>query len=93
MLRLSCLLLTLFYLAASAFAQEDLLAQRFKLLDTNRDGKLSMEELKAQPLIYNRLKGADANQDGFLTLEEIRNFMQPMKPGSADVSKPAPVRE
>ncbi|HMP17879.1 MAG TPA: redoxin domain-containing protein, partial [Gemmatales bacterium] len=55
--------------------------------------KLIKEELKAQPLIYNRLKGADANQDGFLTLEEIRNFMQPMKPGSADVSKPAPVRE
>lgn len=74
-------------LAAAVQAQPDLIAARFKQLDTNGDGKLSAEELKDHPVLQARLKGADKNADGFLTLEEVRAHLgQP----ASNAKDPAP---
>ena len=59
-----------------AFAAPDpieLLEQRFKLLDLDKDGKLNAEEAKPVAIW---VAGADANKDGLLTMDEIRDSIQ-----------------
>ena len=51
----------------------EFLEQRFKQLDLDHDGKLSVEEAKPVALW---VIGADANKDGLLTMEEIRDSIQ-----------------
>lgn len=89
------LLMTLLTTSA-LMGQRDLIMSRFKQLDTNGDGKLSGEELKAAPQVMNRLKGADRNSDGFLTLDEIlKHLASPaLTPKIGSESQPAaPIRE
>ena len=50
-----------------------MLEQRFKQLDLDGDGKLSVEEAKS---VEFWVAGADANKDGFFTMEEIRESIQ-----------------
>ena len=83
-------------LTAALQAQPDVIATRFKQLDTNGDGKLSADELKDVAQLQTRLKGADKNGDGFLTLDEVRAHLgQPaVKPKDPEpAAKPDPVRE
>ncbi len=58
-----------------SFAQDPvaIIEKRFKQLDTNQDGKLSVEEARSVEFF---VKGADANGDGFYTIDEIRNSLQ-----------------
>jgi outer membrane protein assembly factor BamB len=53
------------------------LAERFKQLDRNSDGKVSAEEM-ADPTLHKRL---DLNGDGFVTLEEARQAMVSWRAG------------
>jgi peroxiredoxin len=70
----SCFAVSIFFAAiASTFAARDpgeaFLEQRFKQLDADADGKLSVEEAKS---VAELIRGADTNKDGFFTLDEVR---------------------
>ena len=73
----------------------DLIEQQFKRLDKNGDGKLTADELKANPIIAKLLENADGDGDKMLTLDEVRLSLSSMllgkdpKPGS----KLEPVRQ
>jgi Ca2+-binding EF-hand superfamily protein len=63
-----------------AGASADALNKRlFELLDTNKDGKLSLEELKAGPAILAKL---DANDDEMLTADELMGNVGPADPST-----------
>ncbi len=64
------LLLTSCSIAADS--PPDLIEQQFKRLDKNGDGKLSAEELKANPLIARLLENSDTDGDKLLALDEVR---------------------
>ncbi|MGB6220426.1 alpha/beta hydrolase fold domain-containing protein [Haloferula sp.] len=76
--------LLLLFLAPAAFAQ----ANPFADLDTNKDGKLSTDELpkEARPFV----SMIDGNSDGFVTLEEFQqvaaNFIAPPPAQAPDAS-------
>ena len=46
-------------------------SQRFDQLDTNRDGRLSREEVGADPALAQRFEQMDVNKDGFLSRDEL----------------------
>jgi Ca2+-binding EF-hand superfamily protein/peroxiredoxin/mono/diheme cytochrome c family protein len=75
-------------LFAASPAKSDEIDTRFKQLDSNKDGKLSADELKDHPDLQKLLKGADKNSDGLLTIEEIRIHLGRPAP-KANESTPA----
>ncbi len=65
----------------------NLLQQGFQRGDANGDGKISVVELEAIPLLKAKLNGADKNGDGFITFEEFRAHLID---GAAPKPAPAP---
>lgn len=55
--------------------EDDLIARKFKELDTNKDGKLSAEELSKAPLLSGKLGEIDADGDEFVSLPELRDVI------------------
>ena len=52
--------------------------QLFKDLDTNKDSKISLKEVKGP--LKNDFKKIDLNKDGFLSKEEIKKAPKPKRP-------------
>lgn len=63
--------LILMMAAGMAFAQSDSDAPSFVQLDVNADGRISMEEAKADARVAERFPEADKDRDGHLSLEEF----------------------
>lgn len=73
---------------ASAQTDEQINAQ-FKLIDKNKDGKLSVDELKEHPEIAALLKGTDTDNDGLISMTEVRKHLG-KEPQSTDSLREAP---
>jgi Ca2+-binding EF-hand superfamily protein len=52
---------------------------RFQAMDSNRDGKLSYEEMQKNPEHRARFDKVDLNHDGGLTVDEMKQAHQEMK--------------
>jgi len=63
--------------------------QEFNFFDTNKDGKITLEELTAPSLkdAMIRFDNADANKDGIVTLEEENAAVAKAKKQEADAKK------
>ena len=89
---LSVLVTASFAMPASA-QQTGRLAERFRQLDRNDDGKLTPTEAR-QAAIF---KTVDANSDGFVTIEELREYYArrgraAKRASTASALEPAPRR-
>jgi len=64
--------------------------ERFKKLDTNGDGSLTLDEFKAGPMGKHEdiFKKMDANSDGKVTLEEYKAFRPQHAPGAPGKAAP-----
>jgi hypothetical protein len=51
----------------------------FAKLDTNKDGKLSLTETRADPGLYEQFAMLDVNHDGFLTPAEFEAWPRALK--------------
>ena len=61
--------------AQAPLTQGEIKAQReFKLLDFNRDGKLSRSEVALFPRLAAAFDEADTDRDGFVSYEEVKAF-------------------
>ena len=82
---LTCLLLTCAacepLLAQGARAELKLLA--FSTLDSNKDGKLSLQEARADPGLYAAFEMLDLNHDGFLSPAEFQAWPRALKTDTA----------
>ena len=59
----------------AALTKGELKAMRdFKMLDFNRDGKLSRTEVKLFPRLSAAFDDADTNHDNYVSYEEVREF-------------------
>ena len=90
--RLALLCLSAAALAAPAWAQTPAAApaspsknerqalEWFNLLDTNRDGRISLKEaevgFRVRPSLRDTFRDADLNHDGYLTQQEIRTVAE-----------------
>lgn len=60
---------------AEGLSKGELKAQReFKLLDFNRDGRLSRQEIALVPRLAAVFDDADTDRDGYVTYDEVRAF-------------------
>ena len=62
----------------------------FAALDTNKDGKISPSEARADPDLYASFEMLDVNHDGFLSPHEFQAWPRAMKTKDA-ASDPATV--
>jgi Ca2+-binding EF-hand superfamily protein len=60
----------------------------FSTLDTNKDGKISPSEARADPDLYAAFDTLDLNHDGFLSPQEFQAWPRAMK--TKDASSPDP---
>jgi len=51
----------------------------FSTLDTNKDGKISLEEARADPGLYEDFAMLDVNHDGFLSPAEFQAWPRAVK--------------
>jgi len=51
----------------------------FSTLDTNKDGKISVSEARADPDLYAAFDTLDLNHDGFLSPQEFQAWPRAMK--------------
>jgi hypothetical protein len=61
----------------------------FSALDTNKDGKLSRSEARADPELYEAFDMLDVNHDGFLTPAEFQAWPRALKATNATTRDPA----
>jgi hypothetical protein len=89
-LSLTCLLLTCTAggtLCAQGVGSE-LKPIAFSTLDTNKDGKLSRSEARADPDLYMAFDTLDVNHDGFLSPQEFQAWPRALKTKDAAVRDP-----
>lgn len=60
---------------AQAEKPEELSAESFGALDTDKDGKLVRSELESFPAMAEHFEAVDADADGALDLDEFRNLL------------------
>jgi Ca2+-binding EF-hand superfamily protein len=89
--------LTLTFLVLTCTTGEALFAQAagselkpiaFSTLDSNKDGKISLSEARADPGLYEAFAMLDVNHDGYLTPAEFQAWPRALKTG-AEVHDPA----
>ncbi|MFV9552023.1 EF-hand domain-containing protein [Algibacter sp. PT7-4] len=89
-LKLGTIAFAFFACSFSAQSQEKKapnIDKRFKKIDTNDDGKITLDEFKAvkrknevpTDQLENRFKRMDQDSDGFVTLEELKTAMNKAK--------------
>jgi Ca2+-binding EF-hand superfamily protein len=61
----------------------------FSTLDTNKDGKISLSEARADPGLYEAFAMLDVNHDGYLTPAEFQAWPRALKTKDAEVHDPA----
>jgi Ca2+-binding EF-hand superfamily protein len=61
----------------------------FSTLDTNKDGKISLSEARADPGLYEAFAMLDVNHDGYLTPAEFQAWPRALKTTSPAVHDPA----
>ena len=60
---------SLIFASASVIAQDDLL----EALDTDNDGRISLEEASADAALSSVFTDLDVNKDGYLSASELEN--------------------
>src|ERR1700733_15256077 len=64
-------------------ARSELKPIAFSTLDTNKDGKISLEEARADPGLYEDFAMLDVNHDGFLSPTEFQAWPRALKTQAA----------
>jgi Ca2+-binding EF-hand superfamily protein len=65
--------------ASSPFAKKHHAAEVFQMLDVNKDGLLSRDEVKSRPRLEKNFDVIDANKDGQLSPAEFKAYRQANK--------------
>jgi Ca2+-binding EF-hand superfamily protein len=90
--------LTLTFLILTCTTGEALFAQAvhselkplaFSSLDTNKDGKISLSEARADPGLYEAFAMLDVNHDGYLTPAEFQAWPRALKTKDTEGHDPA----
>jgi Ca2+-binding EF-hand superfamily protein len=64
-------------------ARSELKPIAFSTLDTNKDGKISLEEARADPGLYEDFAMLDVNHDGYLSPAEFQAWPRALKTQAA----------